>query len=63
MSIKRRGTSTHHAPRESGRYELFYGRALPKGTDLTEDAWGPVLDALAERLSRTEDHVPVPTGL
>lgn len=54
----RDGDAGPHAPRETVRYALFYENIEVEPAVLTA-----TLDALAARLERTEQGVPVPAGL
>jgi len=58
-TIARSGVLGFHAPRATGAYEIFY-ESVRGVDDATRDA---VLDAIAERLRRTERDVPVPEGM
>jgi len=49
------------SPRETARYALFYGHLPDGGVDAP--SLQQTLDALAARLERTEQRVPVPPGL
>ncbi len=56
--------STTPAPRQTGKYSVFFGATWEtRGAKLTPGFEGPVLDAITERLRKTEADVPVPKGL
>lgn len=61
--IARKGTGKRLAPRQTDKYDFYVGGARTYGGPVPEGAENKVMDALVERVKRTENKAPVPPGL
>lgn len=61
--IVRKGIDKRTAPRQTDRYDLYFGQRVNYGGPVPPGAEAKVLDAIAARLKRTGDKVPVPAGM
>lgn len=58
-----RGRDERLPPRQTARYSLYTAQPRPSAEALTDEDYAAVLDALAERIERTESSAAVPAGM
>lgn len=61
--IARKGAGKKLAPHQTDKYDFYFGDARTYGGPVPAGAFNKVMNALAQRVQRTESRVPVPPGL
>lgn len=61
--VTRKGGGSGAPPAQTERYALFSVQPRPEANSVSSEDLGRVLEAVAERIRRTEQRVPAPRGL
>jgi hypothetical protein len=61
--IVRRDQDSRLPPKQTERYALYTAQPRPNAEALQDEDYGEVLDALVERIARTETKLAIPAGM